>query len=270
MRKSTSCAHCGREVEQADRGRVRRYCSRSCQGRAYRARRDRRPPVRRAQPPRLSPVHIATTAIALADRDGLDGLTMRRLAGELGVATAALYRHFPDREALLAAMTELALARAPEPAPAPDWRATLATEADAEWRLYRRHPWVLTVLAHTRPPLGPALLDSLERAFTALDDLDLTSAEMLTIYLAYSGLVQGLALMWSTDRGDRIGAGATAIADPVRAELAELLDPRVRPVLHRMFAAEPHGPDLSFDELLTAGVGLLLDGVAMRHSAPTA
>ncbi|MET9214885.1 MULTISPECIES: TetR family transcriptional regulator [unclassified Nocardia] len=270
MRKSTSCAHCGRKVEQADRGRVRRYCSRSCQGRAYRARRDRRPPVRRARPTRLSPVHIATTAIALADRDGLDGLTMRRLAGELGVATAALYRHFPDREALLAAMTELALARAPEPAPAPDWRAALATEADAEWRLYRRHPWVLTVLARTRPPLGPALLDSLERAFTALDDLDLTSAEMLTIYLAYSGLVQGLALMWSTDRGDRIGAGATAIADPVRAELAELLDPRVRPVLHRMFAAEPHGPDLSFDELLTAGVGLLLDGVAVRHSAPTA
>ncbi|MGW6728307.1 TetR family transcriptional regulator [Nocardia sp. NPDC055029] len=269
MRKSTLCVHCGREVEQAERGRARRYCSRSCQGRAYRARRDRRPPVRRARPTRLTPVHIAATAIEVADRDGLDGLTMRRLARELGVATAALYRHFPDREALLAAMTELALDETPAPPPAPHWRATLAAEAEEEWRLYRRHPWMLTVLARTRPPLGPALLDSLERAFAALDELDLTSAEMLTIYLAYSGMVQGLALMWSTDRGERIGAGAIASTDPVRAELAELLDPRARPVLHRMFAAEPHGPDLDFDELVAAGVGLLLDGVAMRRRRAT-
>ncbi|MFE6923846.1 hypothetical protein ACFVAV_22665 [Nocardia sp. NPDC057663] len=56
----------------------------------------------------------------------------------------------------------------------------------------------------------------------------------------------------------------------LRAELTEILDPRTRPVLHRMFAAEPHGPDLDFDELLTTGVGLLLDGVAMRHQTPTA
>lgn len=266
VRKSTSCVHCGREVIQAERGRARRYCSRSCQGRAYRARRDRRPPVRRSRPARLTAVHIAATAVEVADRDGLDGLTMRRLARELGVTTAALYRYFPDREALLGAMTELALDETPAPPPAPDWRTTLAAEAEAEWRLYRRHPWLLTVLARTRPPLAPTLFDSLERAFAALDDLDLGTAEILTVYLAYSGMVQGLALMWSTDRGDRLGSGP---GETPPAELGELLDPRVRPVLHRVFATRPDLADLSFDELLTGGIALLLDGVAVRHRSAT-
>ncbi|MFF2087514.1 TetR family transcriptional regulator [Nocardia sp. NPDC058176] len=269
MRKTTRCAQCGRDVVQAERGRARRYCSRSCQGRAYRARRDRRAPVRHPRPARLTAVLITRTAVDLADRDGLDGLTMRRLASELGVATAALYRHFPDRETLLAAMAELAMDDTPDPPPAPNWHARLAVEAEAEWQLYRRHPWMLTVLARTRPPLGPALLDSLERAFAALDELELTSAQALTIYLAYSGMVQGLALMWSTDRGDHIGARALTASDHLPDDLAELLDPRTRPILHRVFTGELDELDLSFDELLTAGIGLLLDGVAMRHRPVT-
>ncbi|MFC4127178.1 TetR/AcrR family transcriptional regulator [Nocardia rhizosphaerae] len=265
MRKSTSCAHCGADTAQADRGRTRRYCSRSCQARAYRARRDRRIPVRRPRPARLTPVHIATTAIDVADRDGLDGLTMRRLARELGVATAALYRHYPDRDTLLSAMTELAMERTPPPAPGPDWRGTLTAETVTEWRLYQRHPWLLSVLARTRPPAGPALFDSLERSFTALGELELTGTELLTVYLACSGLAQGLALMWNADHGALPGAGAATIP----AEIAELLDPRLRPTLHRMFDAGPPDPALSFDELLTAAVGLLLDGVAVRYRSGT-
>lgn len=269
VRKTTRCEQCGREVVQAERGRARRYCSRSCQGRAYRARRDHRIPVRRPRQARLTAVLITRTAVDLADRDGLDGLTMRRLASELGVATAALYRHFPDRETLLAAMAELAMDDTPDPPPAPTWYATLAAEAEAEWQLYRRHPWMLTVLARTRPPIGPTLLDSIERAFAALDELDLTRAELLTVYLAYSGMVQGLALMWSTDRGDHLGTGTLASADPMHAQLTELLDPRVRPVVHRVFTGEAAELTLSFDELLTAGIGLLLDGVAVRHRPGT-
>lgn len=244
---------------------MRRYCSRSCQARAYRARRDRRTPVRRAKPSRLTAVHIAATAIDVADRDGLDGLTMRRLARELGVATAALYRYYSDREALLAAMVELAMEEVPAPVPGSDWRSILAAEAAAEWRLYQRHPWLIPVLARTRPPVGPAVLDALERSFTALNELDLTIADLLTIYLACSGLAQGLALMWNADRGALPGAGSGAVP----AEIAELLDPRIRPTLHRMFAAGPPIPALPFDEMLTISVELLLDGVAVRYRSAT-
>ncbi|MFQ6227623.1 helix-turn-helix domain-containing protein [Nocardia sp. NPDC002869] len=119
----------------------------------------------------MSTLVIAHAAVALADRAGTDGLTMRRLAGELGVATAALYRYFDDRAQLLAAMTDLVLAETPPPPPhLTDRRARIRYEAQQEWQIYRRHPWILTVLARTRPPLSLSLFDTLERTLSALVD----------------------------------------------------------------------------------------------------
>ncbi|MEU1959205.1 TetR/AcrR family transcriptional regulator [Nocardia sp. NPDC019304] len=263
-----TCATCRDELTQPSRGRRRKYCSRSCQARAYRARRAAIPVRGPARTTRLTTVGIARTAVELADRDGIDGLTMRRLASALGVATATLYRHFPDREALLASMAELVLAEIPPPGPAcTGLRPRLRHEAHEEWRLYRRHPWMLPLLARVRPPLGPALLDVLERNFAALDHPGLTRQNGFTIYLAVSGLVQGLALLWSSERADRFGDPRDAAETP--PEFAELLDPALRPVLHRYFTDLDSGFGMDFDDLLANAVELLLDGVALRHPEPT-
>ncbi|MBF6471602.1 MULTISPECIES: TetR/AcrR family transcriptional regulator [Nocardia] len=262
-----TCALCRNELVQPMLGRRRKYCSRSCQARAYRARRAAIPVRRAARPTRLTAVGITRAAVELADRDGIDGLTMRRLAGALGVATAALYRHFPDREALLASMAELVLDEIPPPpAERAGWRPRLRHEAHEEWRLYRRHPWMLPLLARTRPPLGPALLDVLERNFAALDHPGLTQRTGFTIYLALSGLVQGLALLWSSERVDRFGDPRDAAeATAPHHDLAEWLDPAIRPVLHRLLTDQDSGFEMDFDDLLVAAVELLLDGVAVRH-----
>ncbi|MGK8524511.1 TetR/AcrR family transcriptional regulator [Nocardia asteroides] len=266
-----TCALCGTDLAQPARGRRRRYCSRSCQARAYRARRAAIPVRRARRPTRLTAVGIARAAVELADRDGIDGLTMRRLASALGVATATLYRHFPDREALLASMAELALDEIPPPAAeCTGWRPRLRHEAHEEWRLYRRHPWMLPLLARTRPPLGPALLDVLERNFAALERPGLTRRTGFAIYLTLSGLVQGLALLWSSERADRFGdprfdAGTEALD----RDLAELLDPVIRPVLHRYLTDPELGLELDFDDLLATAVELLLDGVAVRYPERT-
>ncbi|HLS76929.1 MAG TPA: TetR family transcriptional regulator [Nocardia sp.] len=263
------CAQCHRPVRRAERGRPRRYCSRSCSARAYRARRaaraagttaERRPP----RPGRLTRVAIATTAVALADRDGLDGLTMRRLAGELGVATAALYRHYPDRAALLAAMTELVMAEHAEVAAPPpdDPRTALAVEAAREWGLYRDHPWMLPTLARLSPPLGPSLFDTLERSFAALEELRVSPEDRLTAYLALSGLVQGLALLRTTEHGPRRDSRGDA---PARAEFEELLAPGARPALHRALAAAASSAAPDLDALLAESVALLLDGITARR-----
>lgn len=193
---------------------------------------------------------------------------MRRLAGELGVATAALYRHFTDREQLLATMAELVLAEIPEPpADLTDWRARLRHEALQEWRLYRRHPWMLPVLARTRPPLGPALFDTLERALSALDELHLPRTDLLAAYLSCSGLVQGLALLWTSERADRIGTAPITGEPP--PDVTELIDPAGRPTLYKVFAPTEGLPELDFDELLATAVDILLDGVAVRYRAAT-
>ncbi|WP_067480161.1 TetR/AcrR family transcriptional regulator [Nocardia amamiensis] len=263
-----TCAICRGELAQPARGRRRRYCSRSCQARAYRARRASVPLRRATRPTRLTKVGIARTAVELADRDGIDGLTMRRLASALGVATASLYRHFPDREALLANMAELVLHEIPPPGPhCRGWRRRLRHEAHEEWRLYREHPWMLPLLARTSPPVSPPMLDILERSFAALDRADLDKRTVIAIYLALSGVVQGLALLWSSERVDRLGDPRDTPA--LRDDLAELLDPAVRPVLHRFFGDENSGFDMDFDDLLATAVELLLDGVAVRHPGPT-
>ncbi|MEU4313871.1 TetR/AcrR family transcriptional regulator [Nocardia sp. NPDC024068] len=209
---------------------------------------------------------ITRTAVTLADHAGLEGLTMRRLAAELGVTTAALYRHIGDRDRLLASMTDLVLTETP-PSP-PDqagWRARMRYEAQQEWQLYRRHPWLLAVLARIRPPLGQGLFDALERAFAALDELELPRTRLMSAYLGYSALVQGLALLWSSERLDRIGGAEAAAGIP--AELAELLDPRIRPSLHKVFDPAAPPPELDFDELLADAVDMLLDGLAVRRTA---
>ncbi|BDU05680.1 TetR/AcrR family transcriptional regulator C-terminal domain-containing protein [Nocardia cyriacigeorgica] len=266
-----ACVTCGQPLAHPARGRRRRYCSRSCQARAYRARRDALIPAHRAAPTRRratgappTAVTIARTAVELADRLGLDGLSTRRLAGELGVTTAALYRHYADRDALLAAMAELVLAEVPPPPPElTGWRARVAYEARQEWQLYQRHPWLLPVLARTRPPIGPALFDILERTFSALDQPAMTPHEILSIYLALSGLVQGIALMWSAEYVERALDPDAQPGEQVQAELAELLDPAIRPVLGKLFGTGP--PEVDFDAVIDAGIDLLLDGVAARY-----
>lgn len=264
----TACASCGGDVRQPARGRRRRYCSRSCQARAYRARRAAPATPPRPRPRRLSKLAIARAAVALADRAGTDGLTMRRLAGELGVATAALYRYFDDRQQLLVAMTDLVLTETPPPPPQLTGRRDrIKYEAQQEWQLYRRHPWVLTVLARTRPPLGPALFDTLERTLSALDEPNMSRTQLISAYLSYSALVQGLALVWTAERSDRLTGPESATALP--AELAALVDPVTRPALHKAFAPAGPPPGLDFEGVLDDAMDMLIDGVEVRHPGPT-
>ncbi|MBF6175539.1 TetR/AcrR family transcriptional regulator [Nocardia blacklockiae] len=263
----SGCGVCGADLAQPERGRRRRYCSRACQARAYRARRDTHAlPPRRPRPRRLTAVGIVRVAVELADRDGLHALSMRRIATELRVATAALYRYFPDRDTLLAEMAELVLAEnPPPPTDLTGWRARIGYEARAEWRLYRRHPWMLPLLAQTRPPVGPALLDTLERFFTAVDRPGLDRDEMMAIYLSVSGLVQGLALLPSSEGTQRDSDGAEAF----RSTATDLVTHDSHPTLARYFSPDTDRIDLDFDRLLEQGLNLLLDGID-RHLPATA
>lgn len=262
------CMFCGGILNQPERGRRRRYCSRSCRAHAYRARRATPEPSPRARPHSLNAVAITRTAVDLADREGIEGLSMRRLAGELGVATAALYRYFTDRERLLVTMTELALAESPPPpAVLTHWRERLHHEATQEWLMYQRHPWLLPLLARTTPPISPSLLDILERSFAALDTLPVPRSDLLTTYLACSGLVQGLALLRNAEGSAGREPTSSTPAESGLAEFAELTDPALRPALHKALArsAEP-----DFDTLLDQALDLLLDGVAVRYRTANA
>ncbi|MEV5542492.1 TetR/AcrR family transcriptional regulator [Saccharopolyspora shandongensis] len=207
------CAQCGDELAAAERGRPRRYCSRSCQARAYRARKDGGGLNRRSAPRaerargELDRAAIVRSAIRIADAEGLSAVSMRAVAASNGVAAMALYRHVSGKDELVRAMVDAVVAESRSPdRDSGDWRAVLEHQARQEWTLYQRHPWVLAVLASTRPPLGSSVLAMVDRSMTALAghfDADTS----LSVYLLVSGYVQGMALLLTAEEEARRDSG---------------------------------------------------------------
>ena len=117
----------------------------------------RRERPNRGPKPGLTLERIVASAIAVADAEGLDAVSMRRVAAKLGVGTMSLYRYVPGKNELL----DLMLDRVSDPGDAAqrlrgrDWRGVLETYAHGTWDLYTSHPWLLQV-NWSRPALGPS------------------------------------------------------------------------------------------------------------------
>ena len=138
------------------------------------------PPARKARAPAARPSmqeQVVRAAVRIADAEGLAGLTMRRLAGELGVPTMSLYRHVADKEELLLLMMDRVFAATRRPIRRrTGWRARVEALARLQWSLYRRHPWLAQAVSFTRPLLAPNAMAHTEWAMRALDGLGLDGA----------------------------------------------------------------------------------------------
>jgi AcrR family transcriptional regulator len=96
----------------------------------------------------LTRLRIAEAALAVVDRDGLEALSMRRLGAELGVEGMAIYRHFPNKAAVLAGVVEALLAELVIPAPSDTpWQIVFREVARAYRALLLRHPHAIPLLA---------------------------------------------------------------------------------------------------------------------------
>ena len=105
-----------------------------------------RPPLRRAR--------VVAEAMALADEQGLAALSMRALAGRLGVEAMSLYHHVAGKEALLDAMVDAVFGELHLPAVGGDWRAELRARSVSGRTVLLRHPWAVGLMDSRRTP-GP-------------------------------------------------------------------------------------------------------------------
>ncbi|SFQ48355.1 regulatory protein, tetR family [Actinomadura madurae] len=171
-------------------------------GSVVRARPERERPVdptgtRPAGAPRqaLTRGHVLRTAITIADIEGLDALTMRRLASELGVGPMSLYRHVANKDDLVAQMADETFREAELPDPGPEgWRAKLELISRREWELFRRHHWLRRAVSLTRPLLVPNMMTHTEWILRALDGLGLPMKARFHEALTLHALVVALAL----------------------------------------------------------------------------
>ncbi|MEV4278390.1 TetR/AcrR family transcriptional regulator C-terminal domain-containing protein [Actinoplanes xinjiangensis] len=148
-------------------------------------------------PPRetdLSRDRIVAEAIAVADRDGIAELSMRRIAAGLNVATMSLYRHVPSRDDLILAMIDEALGelRVP-PRYRGDWRADLDGCARAVWEIFQRHPWLGPSMSMTRPQPAPNALRLGEWIMGALNPTGLGVTDRMLVQVLLFSFVRGVA-----------------------------------------------------------------------------
>ena len=109
----------------------------------------------RARAP-LDRERVLRAAIGLADTDGIDALTMRRLGQELGVEAMSLYNHVANKDDLLAGMLDVVVGEFELAADAPDWKSTLRRSAVSAHEVLMRHPWACNLLVTRPESMGPA------------------------------------------------------------------------------------------------------------------
>jgi DNA-binding transcriptional regulator YhcF (GntR family) len=151
---------------------------------------------------------VVRTAIAIADTEGLDALSMRRLASALGVGPMSLYRHVASKDDLIALMTDEVFGERELPDPGPDgWRAKLGLISRLHWDLCRRHLWLPRVISFTRPMLVPNALAHTEWTLRALDGLGLSPATAMREAITLPSLVMsvGLSLAAEVEAGQDSG-----------------------------------------------------------------
>jgi AcrR family transcriptional regulator len=173
---------------------------------------------------------ILDAALALADEDGLDAVSMRAVAQRVGVTAMALYPHFSSKDALLDGLVGRVLADLRLPDPAGPWRQRLSGLAHAMRGLAHRHPAVIPLL-FSRPAVTPDAVRVVDAIYQALLDAGVPPGQVARLERMLSTFVLGYAV---SEVGGRFAAGTLGTRErraqlpgtelPAHQELAAWLD----------------------------------------------
>ena len=207
---------------------------------------------------------IVRSAIRLADAEGLEAISMARVAAEAGTAPMSLYRHVSGKEQLLELMGDAAWGAPPSPpAPGESWREGLSRWAWAMRRAATRHPWAAR-LPITSLPVLPNQVAWFENALACMRDTGLSEARKASVILLLSGYVRNVATTEMDIAAAMRDSGLAPDAWMARygTMLRELTDAKRFPALTAFLDAGvfdvADGPDDEF----VFGLERILDGVA--------
>lgn len=144
---------------------------------------------RRGPEPTLSRDQITRVAVQLADAEGIEGVSMRKLAAKLGAGATSLYWHVQSKDDLHELMVDDVIGEIPLPQPSGDWRGDLRAIAAASYGTFRRHRWI--VLLGIQPGLGPKTRRYGEVALRALDPLELDLSARINALAALNNYIFG-------------------------------------------------------------------------------
>ena len=209
---------------------------------------------------RLSRPRVLEAAIALADQDGIEGFSMRRLAQELGVVPMALYKHVANKDELLDGMVDSVFGEIESPTIDDDWRSAMRRRALSVREALKRHSWAIGLMETQTP--GPANLRNHNAVMGCLREAGFSFKTAIHAYSVQDAYIYGFALQEQTlgfqtpeDAGEAAQRRARAIGTlddyPYLAEIATKL------------------PESGYDNAVEFawGLDLILDGLDRRRRA---
>jgi AcrR family transcriptional regulator len=203
----------------------------------------------------LTRERVVSAAIELADRDGIESLSMRKLAQELGVEAMSLYTHVRNKDDLLNSLAEAVIAQIPISADGPDWKSSLRQMALAARAVMLSHPWgPRAVEAQTAP--GPAALRYINAVFGVLRQGGFSIAQTHHAIHILGSRVAGFSQEVFDDSGELEPEAVEVLAKQLSAS---------HPYVVEMAVAVSHGGALGKcddDEEFEFVLDFLLDGLA--------
>jgi AcrR family transcriptional regulator len=265
--------------------RYRRQYLRSSQASREEAREERiaghvqRHRARGAQPPRrdrgLSRDEIISAAIAVADAEGPDAISMRRIARELNAGAMSLYWYVASKEELLDLMLDAIEAEIEVPEASGDWRADLGAFAHRTRAALSRHMWAIEFIG-SRPPSGPNDVRNLERLLSLLDETGVDDFRVIMgVFMTVATFVIGAVMREAQElrfqrEQDQIQANMTETE--IQAEHERFYtwfkNSGHYPHITRLMESgvDPDDPDTR-EERFQFSLDCVLDGIAARLSA---
>jgi AcrR family transcriptional regulator len=230
---------------------------------------DRSRPTRGPKPG-LTPDDVVQTAIQIADEEGLAALTMHAVAARLGFTTMAIYRYFPNKEALYDAIVDAGMGQPPRPPePRGNWRAALTHWAHAKRAILISRPW-LAELPFVAAPHGPNWLSWLESVIDLLSVTGVSAADKGHLLSVIDGYTRGASdTAISLARARAGGVSEQEWAAAVGADLGRAIgDPRF-PAFAALLTASSDGDTRTMEESFDFGLQRVLDGIELYiNSAP--
>lgn len=204
---------------------------------------------------------ITTAAVALADEEGIDAVSMRKVAARMDHSPMSLYRHVGNKDDLTELMYDAVLGELDLTGiPSGSWRADLARLAREMRRLHHAHPWIAR-FGH-RPSLGPNALRFLEAGLACVDGLGLDVDGMLDLLSTALQFTRGFVAqeLGEAEAQRRTGMDFAGYQRHTGPYVKRLLQEGGHPYLRRLVVEAEDVPDQ--DVVFERRLAMVLDGLA--------
>jgi AcrR family transcriptional regulator len=209
----------------------------------------------------LSRERVLRAAVELADREGLESLTMRRLADELGAGAMSLYHYVPNKEELIDGMIGIVFEEIEPPSLDVDWKTALRRRANSTRAALRRHRWAVGLM-EGRAKSEPASVVLHNAVLGCLREAGFSIAETVQAYSVQDAYIYGFALQEAALPFENAEESA-AVAEEQNWQLEALA--AQFPYLAEVVAGHVAKVGYDFDEAFEYGLELILEGLERRR-----